>query len=280
MTLSSRALESPPFPCRRAMGLPARPLHRLRGGSRGAARVGGPADRSHDRRRDRGVDDRTHPRPRYDLRGDAGDHRMHDRARHAGVHRGRSGDAMARVRARRHVHHRHGRSRRVAAGTLAGAAGDERDLGFRPGRRRIDDAVGRSLRRRRPPRGLHAVSARDVRDERGLARGEHRRAATSGSRDRLVSSGRLVVLRRYAGRGLAGCDFREGLPHPRRCGALAADRGRRALEHRGDAYRAAAVVSRGLLCPPGLVDRASDSRAKAWPIAPARCRAFLPPSCS
>ena len=105
-------------------------------------------------------------------------------------------------------------------------------------------------------------------------------AATSGSRDRLVSSGRLVVLRRYAGRGLAGRDFREGLPHPRRCGALAADRGRRALEHRRDAYRAAAVVSRGLLCPLGLVDRARDSRAKALPIAPARCRAFLPPSCS
>ncbi len=272
--------ESPPFPCRRAMGLPARPLHRLRGGSGGAARVGSPADRAHDRRRDRGFDDRTHPRPRHDLRGDAGDHRVHDRARHAGIHRGRSGDAMARVWARRPVHHRHGRSRRVAAGTLAGAAGDERDLGFRPGWRRIDDAVGRSLRRRRPPRGLHAISARAVRDERGLARCEHGGEPTSGSRDRLVPPGRLVVLRGHAGRGLAGCDFRQGLPHPCRCGALAADRGRCALEHRGDAYRTAAVVSRGLLCPLGLVDRPADSRAKALPIAPARCRAFLPPYCS
>ncbi len=90
----------------------------------------------------------------------------------------------------------------------------------------------------------------------------------SAGRDRLVSPGRLVFLRRDAGRGLAGRDLCEGLPHPRRRGALAAYRGHRALEHRRDAYRAAAVVSRDQLCPARLGHRAQIHARKHCPLRP------------
>jgi len=132
MIFLSPAFSKPPFPCRRAMGLPARLLHRLRGGFGGAAPVGSTADRP----MIAGVI----------VASTLGRIRVTDTV--FAATQGIIGCMIARAipvsivheaacngpcLCSRHVHHCHGRSRGVAADTLAGAAGDERDLGFRSG---------------------------------------------------------------------------------------------------------------------------------------------------
>ena len=134
---------------------------------------------------------------------------------------------------------------RLAAHALARAAGHHRRMGFVARRGLGDDADGGSLRRRHPPRCLHAVSARAVRRSGGHDRRQavdRRRAAATAATDWFPPIAWVPFAETLALIGF-GAACGAPAPHPGRAAAAAARCRHRAAGCRAADDRAAALAA-------------------------------------
>ena len=212
-----------PFPVR-AVGDPALPVDAAGPGVPGHAPAGGVPARPDDRGHTRGHGRRHGAGVAICLLPGPGRRRLHDRPRDPALHRRRNPARLAAFPDRRALGRRCRGGARLAADALAGPARHDRDLGIGARCRLGNGADGRCLRRRRPPRCVHAVSARGLRHhhrDAGLADlGQRIGRIAAGCR--LVSAGCLAAFagNRHRGLGRRAACLPPGYSRRDRCWCL------------------------------------------------------------